>query len=179
MNPAKQMKWVYQPIYQAGHFVVYRVFNLEWWRHLYFDMMRYYKSFFSDVPQHQRRMWDGFYLIPPFVILGLIFLAGWRLTSMLMTLIRRRTTEEMRRRSMIEFYIRMERMLAKIGQIRQPAFTPLEFARQAPFSPLTLPVVEVFYRVRFGQAVLTVEETKSVLKTLDQLEKSISDDESK
>ena len=179
MTQSKQAEWVYQPISLAWNYIVYRVCNLEFWRHLYFDMMRYYQSFFSDTPQHKRQMWDGFYLLPPFIILGLIGFAGWRLMPVLQSSIRKRSSDDMRRRITIEFYLRMERMLAKIGLIRQSSLTPLEFARQAPFAPLMLPVVEAFYRVRFGHVTLTEEESKSVLKTLDQLEHSIKEHESK
>jgi len=174
MNQSRQMHWIYDPLYQVGHYIVYRVFNLDFWREFWFDMVHYYRSFFSDAPQQERRMWDGFYLAPPFVILGLLGLAFWRLFSMLRASIRKRTAEEMRRRITIEFYLRMERILAKIDLIRRSAVTPLEFARQSTFMPLMLPIVEAFYRVRFGNAVLTEEESKSVLKTLEQLERSIT-----
>jgi len=174
MNSGKQMHWIYEPLYQAGHFVVHRVFNLEFWKMFGNDMVWYYRSFFSDVPQPQRQMWDGFYLMPPFIILGLLGLASWRLTSMLLSA-RKRTAEEMRRRITIEFYLRMERILAKAGQIRGTALTPLEFARQSLYMPLMLPVVEAFYRVRFGGVALTEEESLSVMKTLEQLEHSILD----
>jgi hypothetical protein len=167
------MEWIYQPIYRAGHYVIYQVFNFEFWKHFYSDMMQYYQSLFSDTPQHNRQMWNGFYLIPPFIILGLIGLASWRLLSILLSSIRKRSSEEMRRRITIEFYLRMERILAKIGLIRSHALTPLEFAKQSSYTPLMLPIVETFYRVRFGNVVLTEEETKSILKTLDQLERLV------
>ena len=173
MNPNKQMYLVYEPLYQAGHYLVYHVFNLELWREFGSDMLMYYRSFFAEVPKSERRMWDGFYLIPPFVILGLLGLASRRLITMLRSSRRKHTAEEKRRRITIEFYLRMERILTTTGLIRHPALTPLEFSRQSPFLPLMLPIVEAFYRVRFGNAVLTDEEAKSVLNTLDQLERSI------
>jgi hypothetical protein len=172
MNPGKQMAWIYDPLYQAGHFIVYNVFNVEFWKEFCTDMTWFYRSLFSETPQQERRMWDGFYLIPPFVILGLIGLASWRLTSMLLS-VRRRTVEEMQRRMTIEFYFRMERLLVKIGQIRGRTLTPLEFARRSSFAPLMLPIVEAFYRVRFGNAVLNEEESQSVMQTLDQLERAV------
>ena len=173
MNQGRQMYWIYEPLYQAGHYLFRQVFNWEFWREFWSDMVLYYRSFFSDAPQQERRMWDGFYLIPPFIILGLLGLAFWQLFSMLRTSIRKRTTEEMRRRITIEFYLRMERLLTKIGLTRNPALTPLEFAQQSSFTPWMLPIVEAFYRVRFGNAILTEEESKSVLKTLEQLEHAI------
>ena len=174
MNSGKQRNWIYNPLYQAGRFVVLRVFNLEFWKEFGNDMLWYYRSFFSDEPQQQRRMWDGFYLLPPFIILGLLGLASWRLTSMLLST-RKRVAAEKRRRITIEFYLRMERILARAGQFRGAALTPLEFARQSTFTPLILPVVEAFYRVRFGNVLLTEEESQSVLKMLEQLEHAIAD----
>ena len=173
MNSGKQLYWIYEPLYQAGHFFVYRIFNLEFWKEFGNDMVWYYRSFFSDAPQQERRMWDGFYLMPPFIILGLLGLASWRLTSMLLST-RKRAAEELRRRITIEFYLRMERMLAKIGQVRGVSLTPLEFACQSVFASLMLPIVETFYRVRFGNAVLTEEESQSVLRTLEQLERAVA-----
>ena len=172
MNTGKQAAWIYAPLYQAGHFIVYKVFNLEFWKEFCTGMLWFYRSYFSDAPQPERRMWDGFYLIPPFVILGLIGLAFRRLTTLLRSM-RKRTVEKQRRKIPIEFYLRMERMLEKIGQIRGIAHTPLEFARQSSFSPLMLPIVEAFYRVRFGNAVLSEKEYQSILQTLEQLERSI------
>ena len=174
MNPSRQSFMVYRPLNQAGHFIVYRVFNLEFWKVFCSDMMLYYRSFFTEVPQQQRQMWDGFYLIPPFIILGFIALAFWRLIVMLRSLHRKCTAEEMRRRITIEFYFRMERILARAGMVRHSALTPLEFARQSPFMLLMLPVVDMFYRVRFGDAVLTDEESKAIQQTLDQLDSAIS-----
>ena len=176
MNQSRQMYWIYEPLYQVGHYIIFRVLNEEFWREFCSDMVLYYRSFFSDPPQQQqRRMWDGFYLIPPFIILGLLSLASWKLISMVRVLIRKRTAEELQRRITIEFYLRMERMLSKVGSVRSTVTTPLEFARQSSFMPMMIPIVEAFYRVRFGNAILTEEESKSVLKTLDQLERSITE----
>ena len=75
MNQTKQMLWIYQPIYQTGHYVLYQVFNPDFWRELFGDMMWYYRSFFSEVPRNKRQIGNGFYLMPPFIILGLIGLA--------------------------------------------------------------------------------------------------------
>ena len=169
MTQGRQAVWIYEPLYRAGQFIVYRLFNWEFWKEFGTDMMWYYRSFFSDAPQQERRMGDGFYLIPPFVILGLLGLACWRLTAMLLSSCKR-TAEAMRRRITVEFYFRMESILAKMGQIRKTNVTPQEFARQSPFTPLMLPVVDAFYRVRFGGAVLSESETKLIQQTLEQLE---------
>jgi hypothetical protein len=112
------------------------------------------------------------------VILGLLALACWRLMAMLRS-VRKRATEEMQRRITVEFYFRMERMLAKIGQIRGKTLTPLEFAHRSSLMPLVLPIVEAFYRVRFGKAVLSEKESLLIHQTLEQLERSIAIDHMK
>jgi len=173
MNQGRQLQWVYQPLYQVWDYVVYRAFNFEFWKHLTIDMGRYYLSFFKETPRQKQQTLDVFYLFPPLIVLGLIFLIGRRLLLWSRGSFSRHTGEEMRRRITIEFYLRMERMLAKIGLNRSLALTPLEFARQSPFPSLMLPVVEAFYRVRFGHAILTEEESKSIQGTLDQLEQRI------
>ena len=169
MTQNRQAVWIYEPLYQAGQFIVHRLFNWEFWKEFGTDMLWYYRSFFSDTPQQERQMGDGFYLIPPFVILGLLSLACWRLTSMLLSS-RKRTAEAMRRRITVEFYFRMESILAKLGHLRRIDVTPLEFARQSSFTPLMLPIVDAFYRVRFGGAVLSEAESKLIQQTLAQLE---------
>ncbi|MCL2709365.1 MAG: transglutaminase domain-containing protein [Planctomycetaceae bacterium] len=174
MNSNRQMYWVYEPLRQAWHAIADRVFNVEFWKIFWSDMTNYYQSFFSETPQQQRQMGDAVYLMPPFIILGLLGLASWRLMVILRSSRRKQTAEEMRRRITIEFYLRMERMLTKIGLIRKSALTPLEFARQSSFAPLMLPIVEAFYRVRFGNVMLTEEESKSILQTLEQLERAIT-----
>jgi hypothetical protein len=172
MNSEKQRSGIYEPLSQAGHFIVHQVFDFAFWQEFASNVVQYYRSFFSDGPRRERRLGDGLYLIPPFVILGLLGLACWRLTSMLLST-RRRVAEELRRNMTIEFYLRMERMLATIGLIRSASLTPLEFARHSSFGTLMLPVVEAFYRVRFGDVLLTEEESQSVSESLEQLEYSI------
>jgi len=172
MTSGRQSHWIYTPLYHVGHFIVHRVFNLEFWKEFANDMVWFYRSLLSEEEQRERRTWDGFYLALPFIILVLLALATWRLTSMLLS-IRKRSAEEMRRRITIEFYLRMERMLAKIGVIRSVSLTPLEFARQLPFMPLMLPIVEAFYRVRYGNAVLDETESQTIMKTLEQLESAL------
>ena len=169
MTPNRQGIWIYDPLYRTGQFIMYRLFNREFWKEFGTDMWWYYQSFFSDTPQQERRMGDGFYLIPPFVILSLLGLACWRLTSMLLSS-RRRTAESVRRRITVEFYFRMESILTKMGHLRKTNVTPLEFARQSSFTPLMLPIVDAFYRVRFGDAVLSEAEMKLIQQSLTQLE---------
>ena len=174
MNSVKQSTLVYEPLGAAGHYFMHSVFNIEFWKKFYSDIMQFYLSFFPDIPQQESER-DGYYLLPPLIIIGLLWLVGSRLTSMLRAK-RIRISADVRRKITIEFYLRMERILAKIGQIRGAAITPLEFAKQSVYVPLLLPVVDAFYRIRFGNVLLTDEETRLITAVLDRLEQTVEAD---
>ena len=83
-------------------------------------------------------------------------------------------------RTMVEFYRRLEGLLARLGLTRLPSQTQREFARQAEvkIAALTgehdlagLPgkVVEAFYRVRFGGKPLDKPQAETVEQALTQL----------
>lgn len=74
-----------------------------------------------------------------------------------------------RHASVVEFYSRMQRILADKGWTREPHQTPLEFA-SATALPEALRITEKYNRVRFGEKDLSDDETKAIeswLKTLE------------
>jgi len=83
-------------------------------------------------------------------------------------------------RARVEFYRRLEAVLARFGLIRSPAQTQREFAREAGrkiaestgqshLAPLPGQVVEAFYRVRFGSTPLDSPQADAVEQALRQL----------
>jgi transglutaminase-like putative cysteine protease len=81
----------------------------------------------------------------------------------------------------VEFYARLERLLQRCGLCRRQAQTPWEFAADSAgalaASPLTVaaapllaPIVEAYYRVRFGGPPLTEAERQSLAEELTRLE---------
>lgn len=81
----------------------------------------------------------------------------------------------------VEFYRRLEALLARHGYRRLPGQTPREFATVTggqlaesaalrAAAPLPRRLVEAFYRVRFGHRPLTSAETAEIGRTLDELE---------
>jgi hypothetical protein len=85
----------------------------------------------------------------------------------------------------VDFYQRLEQLLARCGLRRAPAQTQREFAASAAatlsepplqLSVATLPqqVVEAFYRVRFGGATLQREEIEAIESALARLEAALS-----
>jgi hypothetical protein len=71
--------------------------------------------------------------------------------------------------SVIEFYDRMQRILASKGLVRQPHQTPLEFA-YAVGMPEAISVTERYNRVRFGERDLTTIESDQIDQWLKELE---------
>ncbi|MDR0338488.1 MAG: DUF3488 and transglutaminase-like domain-containing protein [Planctomycetaceae bacterium] len=173
MNASKQTQWIYQPLRLGFHFVVYRVFNLEFWRDLMSETVHTYKMLFFSGVQWRWRDWGN---IVGFVVffLFLLFLF-WRLFRWLLPRLFRGSGKGWRRRATIDFYLRMERLLIRVRRERHPEETPLEFVRNIGFMVETFPVVDAYYRVRFGAAELTNEELRDVRERLDQLEKKITE----
>ncbi|MDR1271089.1 MAG: DUF3488 and transglutaminase-like domain-containing protein, partial [Planctomycetaceae bacterium] len=173
MNPSKQSQWIYQPIQSAFHFIVYRVFNLEFWKDLMAETVQTYKTLFFSGVQWRWRDWGSMLVFIAFFSF-LLFLF-WRLFRWLLPRLFRGSGKEWRRKATIDFYIRMERLLIRVGRERRPEETPLEFIHHTDFTTETLPVVDAYYRVRFGAAELTDEELHDVRERLDLLEKKITD----
>ncbi len=75
-----------------------------------------------------------------------------------------------KQKSIVEFYERMERVLAKHGFERPPHQTPLEFAF-ALGMPEAVSITEKYNRVRFGEKTLSGTEAEEIENWLDKLEK--------
>ena len=78
-----------------------------------------------------------------------------------------------KQKSIVEFYERMEKVLAKHGFQRQPHQTPLEFAF-ALNMPEAVSITEKYHRVRFGEKNLSGEESVEIENWLERLEKKES-----
>lgn len=76
--------------------------------------------------------------------------------------------------SIVEFYDRMQRVLASKGFTRQPHQTPLEFAYTVGM-PEAVKITEKYNRVRFGERDLSTEEADEVDKLLNRLEVSANE----
>jgi protein-glutamine gamma-glutamyltransferase len=69
----------------------------------------------------------------------------------------------------VEFYERMNRTLSERGLHRQPQQTPLEFAASLTM-PEALKITEAYHRVRFGDEILSTQETANIEAWLKSLE---------
>ncbi|HEY0461187.1 MAG TPA: DUF4129 domain-containing transglutaminase family protein, partial [Pyrinomonadaceae bacterium] len=75
-----------------------------------------------------------------------------------------------KQKSIVEFYERMEKVLANRGFERQSHQTPLEFAF-ALGMPEAVQITEKYNRVRFGEKNLSGEESREIENWLESLEK--------
>lgn len=173
MNATKQTEWIYDPIRNGVQYLGERVFNVRFWIRAFPLIIDYYKQliFKSNGAVWQARDW-GLLAIPIVIFLAILALSVYLLYR-LWPLLRRNSAEARRRRATVDFYVRMERLLSSRGHERNATETPLEYVRKFEFVALTVPVVDLFYRVRFGDAVLSDEEIRSVRHALDQLEESL------
>ena len=73
-----------------------------------------------------------------------------------------------RRTSVVEFYTRMQRLLAEKGMTREPHQTPLEFAF-AIGMPEAVNITQKYNRVRFGEKLLSNEEASEIENWLEEL----------
>ncbi len=113
------------------------------------------------------------------VLYRLVMLALRRLYALL-TRRRRRAVP-----TRVEFYQRLENLLARHGYLRPPGQTPREFAVATggqlsetlalrPAAPLPRQLVDAFYRVRFGHEELAPTEAEQIGQMLDQLERLLA-----
>ncbi|MDR2755986.1 MAG: transglutaminaseTgpA domain-containing protein [Planctomycetaceae bacterium] len=175
MNSSKQTQWIYQPIRFAFHFIAYRVFNFVFWKNFIIETVQTYKTLFFSGVQWRWRDWGNILVFV--VFFAFLFFLLLRCCQWLLSRLFRVSEKEWRRKATIDFYIRMERLLIRVGRERRPEETPLEFIRHSGFITETRPVVNAYYRVRFGAAELTDEELHEVREQLDLLEKKITEHE--
>jgi hypothetical protein len=174
MNSVKQMNRIYTPILHAWQFTADRIFNGEFWKIFLTGMVQYYRQLFSNFPQHQWGWTDAVYLFLPIFIFIAAGWLGWRLLSRL--LLQKRMSDQRRRYKItVEFYSRMENILAKIGQTRNLPLTPKEFAAASPFPLLTFPIVKMFYQVQFGRKEISDNDRLYVQKLLKKLEEAVTE----
>jgi hypothetical protein len=201
MDPGRQDRSIYGPLKELFSSMKTRMFDLKWWR----DVGRMvWNTFRSGWTQLRTGSWfhaEAFILTITVGGLGILLyffvFRGYRLLRRLMPTASR---EERRKRASIEFYLRMEALLAK-AKIDRPAHqTQREFAtasimrllyppleerkrssevrhdREDAKEPLLLAtrlIVEAFYRVRFGDRSLEADEIDHIEKALNRIEQAV------
>jgi hypothetical protein len=116
-------------------------------------------------------------------ILGVIFLV-WLVRKIIKLAIWKKIGNWIKHRNettrIIEFYERMQKVLASKGFKREPHQTPLEFAFALNI-PEAVKITEKYNRVRFGEKDLSKDESKEIenwLKDLESKNKEVESDKS-
>ncbi len=131
----------------------------------------------------------GLAVVAAALVRAVLLTQRWRARRALRSLLDGRPLAE---RAAIEFYRRLEDLLARLGLARAAGQTPREFAVSigpdlarlcAPGAPAQEPrwsvadvprqVVDVFYRIRFGGRQLSRDERETIEQSLEALEHSI------
>jgi transglutaminase-like putative cysteine protease len=178
MERERQQEAIYRPVVHAIRHLVRSLGNPQWWRGVAETMGR-----ILSVGQGGLAPWMRLILI---LLLGLLAvgLGLWRLGRLASRLspwlVRWATPAARSSRSHIEFYRRLEVLLARQGLVRAAGETQQEFATVAgaklasatgrpSLAQLPSRVVAAFYRVRFGRLPLDSSQAAAVEHALAEL----------
>lgn len=176
MDRQRQQKAIYEPLVRLARNVIRRLRNPDWWRGVIAEIGKALNA----------GRWGGFYRlgIPLIVLVALLWLGGrwirrrWR--RLWDRLAGRAAAAAGSSGAEVEFYRRLEALLARHGLRRSAGQTQHEFATAAgariaavtgrpQLASLPAKVVEAFYQVRFGHLPLDSPRTQAVEQALAQL----------
>jgi hypothetical protein len=110
------------------------------------------------------------YLIAVAFLIFLTVLLARRISAMKLLERFRAWWKDRNEKSIVEFYERMQKLLAKQGFRREPHQTPLEFAFALKM-PEAVKITEKYNRVRFGEKDLSWKEAEEIENWLGNLER--------
>lgn len=187
MDRSRQRQAIYQPVADVLREAAVAVTDPSWWRRTLAKLSdalglgRWYQpgSRWFDWRAFLAVVLGGGVLV---VVLGL--LTSRRLRRWLASVGSRGDLARRGEQVRVEFYRRLEALLARSGLSRPPCQTQREFARAAGLSlaerlgdeqlaPLPVQVAEAFYRVRFGRDRLDSSQSEAVELALARLERAI------
>jgi hypothetical protein len=179
MDRQRQREAVYKPPIRAIQAALKKLRDPAWWRGLLAEIG-------GLLPTIRGTGIVGWVLVVGLALLAAIVLAGvgWLLVRVVRRMVRRLlgrpAATASRTRIGVEFYRRLERLLAEHGLVRAPGQTPREFAVAAgnrlaqqsgreDLATLPVEVVDAFYHVRFGRQPLDNSRAQAVEHALEEL----------
>jgi transglutaminase-like putative cysteine protease len=180
MDRGRQRQAIYQPVLRAARQVIRCLSDPDWWRGL---LQRIRQTIDGALRHGMAGAWVrlGLMLLAglllPAIVLRWVWRPAWRLCGRLAA---RAGPAAARDRSQVEFYGRLEALLAQHGLARGAGQTQREFAIRAgvkiaeaagrpQLSPLPGRVVEAYYQVRFGRLPLDNPQAEAVEHALAEL----------
>ena len=192
LNWDRQKKAIYDPIYAELSLLVRDLLSWEVWSHLPIGIAR---TLGIDVYGRATGRWFSWRagltaMSVCLVLVGVFRLVRSPIGRLIVWIASRRPAAKSRRSLRIEFYRRLETVLARHGMKRAATQTQREFALEAAGQLTESPscrhtasmprrVVEAFYRVRFGGHALDKHEAEAVEHALTSLEEALSADAQK
>ncbi len=183
MDRSRQHQAVYQPVADVLRKAAVAVTDPNWWRQLA-DVLGLTQWYQSATRWFEWRAFVAVVFGGVAVILVLGLLTSGKLRRWLAGIGSRGDLARRGEQVRVEFYRRLEALLARSGLKRPPCQTQREFARAAGLSlgqrlgdpqlaPLPLLVAEAFYRVRFGRDRLDDSQAEAVELALARLEEAM------
>jgi protein-glutamine gamma-glutamyltransferase len=184
MDRTRQREAIYGPALEAIRTTASNLVRPAWWRDRLAELWRALGFRSADEPAES--------ILGPLAFAALlavlIFLAGYLLYRFVLVPVARAVLGRLGRlrrggRSRVEFFRSLEDLLARLGLVRGPSQTQLEFAVRAGraladrtgdrgVAGLPVAVAEAFYRVRFGGEVLDATQRAVVEQSLEQIAKA-------
>ncbi len=179
LNYERQRNAIFQPIARACTFLYKSIFNAQAWRDLYKrigDALR-----LSGLPGAIAWGLLAAASLAGAALLALLCWIAWRLVDKLWRRLSGRPPKRPHRPQIeVEFYRRLEALLARRGLVRRAAETQREFANSAAaalaalsgesgLESLPLCVAEAFYHVRFGRLPLDNDQAEAVEQALHRI----------
>lgn len=190
MDPERQQQSVYEPISKGVTDLVTGLFDREAWGQFFAEFGRIFTTLdWSYFTTGQWFSWRSglMTVVLLWTVVGVWKLSRWLLARWLGWKEAQAGTRQENGAASIEFYHRLEALLAHAALTRSPGQTPREFAVEAggrladqpdrqPLAALPRRIVEVYYRVRYGGAVLDSQEALAVEQALFDLETRLHPD---
>jgi transglutaminase-like putative cysteine protease len=188
MDADKQRDAIYNPISRGATGVVTSLFDREAWRRMFDDFFRRVAVLDWSYFQGEWFNWRGFVVTTGFLwaCVGAVRLAQW-FSDWLGRRRQAAAQERAHAQAEVEFYRRLEQVLARLRLGRKRGQTPREFAVEAggrladqperqPLAALPRRIVEAFYRVRYGGQTLSSQDMALVDTALAELEVRLAPD---
>jgi hypothetical protein len=186
MNRRRQRETVYGPLGSGVTGGARDLLNADWWYDAWSAARDSPKKLISFLAEGGWFSWRGGLLL---AFAAALCYVGFRFIRLAVGRVRRyaakmRRTSSDRRLVWVEFYNRLEAVLARQGLVRSASQTQREFTvdagiriaestDQPQLAGLPVQVAEAFYRVRFGGIALDDRQTESLERTLGRLEQAV------
>ena len=174
MDSSKQDQFVYTPVKQTANALYEKLITPDFWRATLPNLWHHFRQLF------QFRRGSGQWEIIDWLLaatmlcflFGLAYIAKYWV-KLFRALLRSRSAEARFRQITIEFYGKLERLLQQSWRKRRAEETPQEYVADSEFTGDAKPIVDAYYRVRYGAALLDENEINVIKDVLANIETKI------